>query len=100
MDSFSLKTPILLLLSLLTGGSVALSLIISFGDTQVLFSLEKQADSDDFEDSSDSKLIATLHPGIGLLSHSCFHPVCDEVNHQTDWLLIHEHAARAPPSLG
>lgn len=93
-----LRTPILLLLSLLTSGSLALFPLVSFGnDTRSLLVCEQDADSDEVDETSESKLVATLEPRIQLCNHTCFHGVSDEVNHQIDWLFVHEHAARAPP---
>lgn len=91
---------IVLLLSLLTGGSVALSPLVSLGDhTRSCFLLEEEADSDDVEESESlaSKLTAILPPDFVLPDVTSLHSVSDEVNHQIDWLFLHEHAARAPP---
>lgn len=94
----SLSTPILLLLSFLTSGSVVLLPLVSIGeDSRPLFLLEEDADSDDVEESLESQLVATLELSSGFFNQAGFHAVTDEVNHQIDWLFVHEHAARAPP---
>jgi len=94
----SFHSTIVLLLSLLTGGSVALSPLLSFGDdTRPCFLLEEDADSDDVEESLASKLVAMLPPDFVLRDVTRLHYVSDEVNHQIDWLFVQEHAARAPP---
>lgn len=97
MVSNLLRTPILILL-LIVGGSVSLCPLVAIGDdTHPFCLLEEVADSDDVEESSEFRLIATLEPLIGLCRYPRFHSVTDEVNHQIDWLFVHEHAARAPP---
>lgn len=98
MALLSRKLTIVLLLSALTAASGPLFSLVSFGDdSRHLFFLEEEADSDDVEELSESKLVATLEPIIGLGNHAGFHAVCDDVNHQIDWLFDHKHAARAPP---
>lgn len=98
MDVTSLSTSILLLLSLLTSGSVVLLPLVSIGDdSRPIILLEEDADCDDVEESLESKLVATLVTSDGLCNHTGSHAVSDEVNHQIDWLFVHEHAARAPP---
>ncbi len=77
---------------------MSLCALVGFGDdTHPLCLLEEVADSDEVEDLSESKLVAPLEPFIGLGHYAGFHTVTDEVNHQIDWLFVHEHAARAPP---
>ena len=92
------KTSILVFLSLLTVGGVAVS---SFDeDARALFLLVEQdadADSDDVEESSESTLLATLEPCTGFCKHVGFLAVSDEVDHQIDLLFVHQLAARAPP---
>ena len=53
------------------------------------------ADSDEVEDLSEFKLVATLEPFVGLCHYAGFRTVTDKVNHQIDCLFVHEHAARA-----
>lgn len=97
----SFNSTIILLLSLLAGGSVALSPLFSFGDhTRPCFLLEEETDSDDVEESLEllaSKLVAMLPPDFVLGDVTHLHSVSDEVNHQIEWLFVQEHAARAPP---
>lgn len=94
----SFHMTIVLLLSLLTGGSVVLSPLVTIGDdTRPCFFLEEEVDSDDVEESLASKLVAMLPPDFVPRDVICLHFVSDEVNHQIDWLFVHEHAARAPP---
>ena len=99
MVCYSIRTSILVLLSLLIGGNVALFTAVSSGDgdTPITSLCEKDAESDDVEELSGSKLVATIEPSIGLCNHVGLHAVFDEVNHQIDWLFVHERAARAPP---
>lgn len=101
MALHSLHSTIVLLLSLLTGGSVLLSPLVSFGEhAGPCFLLEEETDSDDVEESLGSlasKLVAMLPSDFVLEDATLLHFVSDEVNHQIEWLFVHEHAARAPP---
>ena len=97
----SSHSTIVLLLSLLSGGGVALSPLVSLGGdhTRSCFFFEEETDSDDVEESEllASKLTAILPTEYILPDVAPLHTVSDEVNHQIDWLFRHEHAARAPP---
>ena len=99
MVANSIRTSILVLLSLLIGGNAAMFPPVSYGDdnTPLTSLFEKDADSDDVEELSGSKLVATIERYVGFCNHSGLHAISDEVNHQIDWLFVHEHAARAPP---
>ena len=97
MSAHGSKLTILLLL-LLIGGSVALSPLLSDGEeTLFSFFIEDVIDSDDAEEASELKFVSTLQPSLGLNNRNSFHAVSDEVDHQLDWLFVHEDAARAPP---
>ena len=71
--------------------------LVSSDDAASFFLFDEEADSDDVEELSESKLVAILEPSIGACNQAGFHLVLDDVDHQIDWLFIHEHAARAPP---
>lgn len=101
MYSHSQRTQIFLLLSLLTGASVLLLPRVTLEDEALPFYLLGElADSDDVEESSESKLVATREPTIDLCDHSGWHAIFDEFNHQIDGFLVHNVAPRAPPLLG
>ena len=98
MKNWSLRTFILLLLSIFTGGSQAFSPLFHIAEEKRPFYLEETStDSDDVEDSVEASLEATLCRTNLFVGNFGFHAVFDDVNHQIDWLFIHVHAARAPP---
>lgn len=97
MSRNSTKNLILLLLALLTGGSEVFNpLLASMDDARPYLLVENLSDFDDVEESSESDPVASFDTATCLRNH-IIQMVCDEVNHQFDWLCRHEQSARAPP---
>ena len=98
----SLKTLILLLLTLLSGAGASLLPLVTRGDdSQHFFLMEEEADCDDEEESSKPNLLARLElcngPSTIFGSDTGFDSIPDVGKHPIDWVFVHEHAARAPP---
>lgn len=100
MPRVAFKTTALLLLSLMTaGGQVLAPLVASADEKQPFFLNEVETDSEEIEELSKLTLAAVVDGANVEFEVTGFHPIYAKVNHQIDWLFIHEHSARAPPSV-
>lgn len=91
----SRKAKILFILLMSVGSSL---LCAPFEDgTQTLCFFVEVADFEEVEDFSEFEVVGTIEPIFGLYQTAGFHAITDEVNHQFDWLFVHERSARAPP---
>ena len=97
MHTKPLKAKILFLLLMSIGSSLLCVHILVEDDTQTFCFFEEVAEFDEVEDSSEFEVVATIEPIFGLFHSAGFHAITDEVNHQIDWLFVHERSARAPP---
>ena len=97
MGMQSLKAKILFLLLMSVGSSLLSAQIPFEDDTQTFCFFEEVAEFDEVEGSSEFEVVATIQPIFGLYQTAGFHAITDEVNHQIDWLFVHERSARAPP---